>query len=38
VPLWNFVRRRVYQDSITLMRLTRDLEAVEGMRRAAVMR
>lgn len=35
--LWNFVRRGVYQDSVTLMRLTRDLEGVAGVRRAAVM-
>jgi FdrA protein len=37
VPVWNFVRRSYYQDSVTLMRLTRDLEAVTGVRRAAVM-
>jgi succinyl-CoA synthetase alpha subunit len=37
VPVWNFVRRSVYQDSVTLMRLTRDLEAVAGVRRAAAM-
>lgn len=34
---WNFVRRSFYQDSVTLMRLTRDMEAVPGVRRAAVM-
>ena len=37
MPVWNFVRRSVYQDSVTLMRLTRDLEAVAGVGRAAVM-
>jgi FdrA protein len=37
VPVWNFVRRSVYQDSVTLMRLTHDMEAVAGVRRAAVM-
>ena len=37
MPVWNFVRRSFYQDSVTLMRLTRDLEAVPGVHRAAVM-
>ena len=37
MPVWNFVRRSVYQDSVTLMRLTRDMEAVAGVRRAAAM-
>jgi FdrA protein len=37
VPVWNFVRRSVYQDSVTLMRLTHDMQAVAGVRRAAVM-
>jgi FdrA protein len=37
VPVWNFVRRSFYQDSVTLMRLTRELEAVAGVRRAAAM-
>jgi FdrA protein len=37
VPVWNFVRRGVYHDSVTLMRLTHDMEAVAGVRRAAVM-
>jgi len=37
VPVWNFVRRSFYQDSVTLMRLTRDLETVAGVRRAAAM-
>ena len=34
---WNFVRRSFYQDSVTLMRLTRDMEALPGVRRAAAM-
>ena len=37
LAVWNFVRRSFYQDSVTLMRLTRDLEAIAGVRRAAVM-
>ena len=37
MPVWNFVRRSFYQDSVTLMRLTRDLETVAGVRRAAAM-
>jgi len=37
VPVWNFVRRSVYHDSVTLMRLTHDMEAVAGVRRAAAM-
>jgi FdrA protein len=37
VPVWNFVQRRVYQDSVTLMRLSRDMEAVAGVQRAAAM-
>jgi len=37
VPVWNFVRRSFYQDSVTLMRLTRDLESVAGVHRAAAM-
>jgi succinyl-CoA synthetase alpha subunit len=37
VPVWNFVRRSVYQDSVTLMRLTREMEAVAGVQRAAAM-
>jgi FdrA protein len=37
LPVWNFVRRSFYQDSVTLMRLTRDLEAIAGVRRAAAM-
>jgi FdrA protein len=37
VGVFNFVRRNVYQDSVTLMRLGRDLEAVAGVERAAAM-
>ena len=37
MPVWNFVRRSAYQDSVTLMRLTHDMEAVAGVRRAAAM-
>jgi FdrA protein len=37
VPVWNFVRRSVYQDSVALMRLSHDMEAVPGVRRAAAM-
>ena len=37
MPAWNFVRKSFYQDSVTLMRLTRDMEAVPGVRRAAAM-
>lgn len=36
-PVWNFVWRSAYHDSVTLMRLTRDMEAVSGVRRAAAM-
>jgi FdrA protein len=37
VPVWNFLRRNAYHDSVTLMRLTRDMEAVTGVTRAAAM-
>jgi FdrA protein len=37
MSVWNFVRRSAYQDSVTLMRLTGELEAIPGVRRAAVM-
>src|SRR4029450_2361887 len=37
MPVWNFVRRGAYHDSVTLMRLTRDMEAVPGVTRAAAM-
>src|SRR5438876_1699055 len=37
MPTWNFVRKTVYHDSVTLMRLTRDLESVPAVRHAAAM-
>jgi FdrA protein len=37
MPVWNVVRQGVYHDSVTLMRLTSDLELVAGVRRAATM-
>ena len=37
MPVFNFVWTSVYHDSVTLMRLTRDLEAVAGVTRAAAM-
>jgi FdrA protein len=37
MPVWNVVRKAAYHDSVTLMRLTRDLELVNGVRRAAAM-
>jgi len=37
VPVWNFLRRNAYHDSVTLMRLTHDMEAVAGVSRAAAM-
>jgi succinyl-CoA synthetase alpha subunit len=37
VTVWNFVWRATYHDSVTLMRLTRDLESLVGVSRAAVM-
>jgi succinyl-CoA synthetase alpha subunit len=37
MPVWNVVRKGVYHDSVILMRLTRVLESVHGVRRAAVM-
>ena len=37
MPLWNFIKFSAYHDSVTLMRLTRDIEAVWGVTRAAVM-
>jgi FdrA protein len=36
MPVWNIVRQGIYHDSLTLMRLTRDLELVTGVRRVAV--
>jgi succinyl-CoA synthetase alpha subunit len=35
--VWNVVHKRLYHDSVTLMRLTRDLQIVDGVQRAAVM-
>jgi FdrA protein len=35
--VWNVVHRGVYHDSVTLMRLTRDLQGVNGVGRAVVM-
>jgi FdrA protein len=37
VPVFNLVRRGAYHDSVTLMRLGRDMEAVAGVSRAAAM-
>ena len=37
MPVWNFVRPNAYHDSVTLMRLTRDMEAVPGVTRTAAM-
>jgi FdrA protein len=37
MPVWNVVRRGDYHDSVTLMRLTRDLGSVHGVRRGAAM-
>lgn len=37
MAVWNFVRKSFYQDSVTLMRLTRDLEGAPGVQRAAAM-
>lgn len=37
MPVWNFVRKSFYQDSVTLMRLSRAIEAVPGVHRAGTM-
>ena len=37
MPIFNFVRRGAYHDSVTLMRLSREMEGVAGVPRAAVM-
>src|SRR5438093_11333216 len=37
MPIFNLVRRGAYHDSVTLMRLSREMEGVPGVRRAAVM-
>jgi FdrA protein len=33
----NVIHKGVYHDSLTLMRLTRDLQVVDGVQRAAIM-
>ena len=35
--VWNVIHKSLYHDSVTLMRLTRDLQVVDGVQRAAVM-
>lgn len=37
MPAFNVVRKSFYQDSVTLMRLSRDMEAVPGVQRGAAM-
>lgn len=37
MPAFNVVRKSFYQDSVTLMRLSRDMEAVPGVERGAAM-
>lgn len=37
MPVWNLVRRSCYQDSLTLMRVSCELESVPGIHRAAAM-
>ncbi|MEX2148521.1 MAG: acyl-CoA synthetase FdrA [Candidatus Rokuibacteriota bacterium] len=37
MPVWNFVVRGVYHDSVTLMRLSNDMQAVEGVTLGAAM-
>jgi FdrA protein len=37
MPVWNMVRKGIYHDSVTLMGLTRDLQVVHGVKRAAAM-
>jgi succinyl-CoA synthetase alpha subunit len=37
MAVWNFIRHSFYQDSLTLMRVTHDLETLPGVRRVAVM-
>jgi succinyl-CoA synthetase alpha subunit len=37
MPMFNFVRKSFYRDSVTLMRLSRDLEAMAGITSAAAM-
>jgi len=35
--VWNVIHKSVYHDSVTLMHLTRDLQVVDGVQRAAIM-
>src|SRR5918996_2560693 len=37
MPVWNLIRHSMYHDSVTLMRVTRHLETLSDVRRAAVM-
>src|SRR5438876_2204834 len=37
MPIFNLVRRGAYHDSVTLMRLSREMEIVPGVVRAAAM-
>src|SRR5262249_60776652 len=37
MPAFNFVRKSFYRDSVTLMRLSSDMEAVAGVTAAAAM-
>jgi len=37
MPVWNVVKRGAYHDSVMLMRLSREMEAVPGVSRAAAM-
>src|SRR5262252_4039861 len=37
MPAFNFVRKSFYRDSVTLMHLAHDMEAVAGVTRAAAM-
>jgi FdrA protein len=37
MAIWNYLHKGAYHDSVTLMRLTRGLELVDGVRRAAAM-
>ena len=38
VPVFNLVRQSFYQDSVTLMRLTRDLESLPGIEKMSIER
>lgn len=35
--VWNVIHKGVYHDSVILMQLTRDLQVIDGVCRAAVM-